>query len=277
MIYFIVRQFCKFVLRFFTKKIEVEGIENLPKSGPIVFASNHPNSFLDAIVINCKIDRPTWSLARGDAFKKPWAKAILSKFFMMPIYRISEGKEYLQKNDETFEKCFALFKNNQQVLIFSEGICTNQTALLPLKKGTARLVQQVWQTDLPLQVVPVGLSYNDYSSFGKNIKLVIGKPIFKDEFDNINTEGVFLRTFNETLNVQLQNLAHRPLDKPSFIDSPLYYLGLVLNFPLNFILTNFVRSKTKGTVFYDSVVYGLMVALLPIYWGVLFLILRLIF
>ncbi len=54
-------------------------------------ACNHPNSFLDAIIIGAHFKRPVHFLARGDVFKHPLSKAILIRLKVIPIYRLSEG------------------------------------------------------------------------------------------------------------------------------------------------------------------------------------------
>ena len=41
----------------------------LKSKGPLLIAFNHPNSFMDAILVDILFDQPVWSLARGDAFK----------------------------------------------------------------------------------------------------------------------------------------------------------------------------------------------------------------
>jgi len=266
MIYIVLRQFIRFVLRFYIKKVEVNGMENLPLHGAVMLAGFHPNSFLDALIINCKVDRPIWSLARGDAFKKPIARKILSQFFMMPIYRISEGKEYLGKNDETFERCSEIFKSKSQVLIFSEGLCNNQTELLPLKKGTSRLAMQTWMSGSDMVIVPVAVNYNEFGKIGKNITLNFGPAIKKTDFDELAMDGKAIKTFNEKLTAGLTKLVRRDFNKPTFGSSWFFYLTYILHYPLHLVLGAFVKAKTKGTVFYDSIYVGLLIVSLPLYW-----------
>ncbi len=179
MLYGFLKVYVGFILKFFIKDIKINGKEHIPANGAVMFASFHPNSFLDAILLDCLVDRPVWSLARGDAFKRDWVRNLLTKLCMMPIYRISEGKENLDKNDETFEKCSQVFRQKGQVLIFSEGLCTNQTQLLPLKKGTARLALQSWDEGIAVEVVPTALNYDQFTSIGKRIVLnFISSPSF---------------------------------------------------------------------------------------------------
>jgi len=43
-------------------------------------------------------------------------------------------------------------------------------------------------------------------------------------------------------------------------------LTYILHYPLHLLLGAFVKSKTKGTVFYDSIYVGLLIVSLPLYW-----------
>ena len=80
--------------------------------GPLLIAANHPNSFLDAIIIATLFDKPVYSLARGDAFKKPLYARLLRKLNMHPVYRTSEGVENMEHNYSTFDACKVIFKKN---------------------------------------------------------------------------------------------------------------------------------------------------------------------
>lgn len=254
------------ILKLFFKDVKVSGLENIPKDKPVILAAFHPNSFLDAMVLDCLIRKPVWSLARGDAFKKPWVRNLLHKLCMMPIYRISEGKENLSKNDETFEQCAKVFRKGGQVLIFSEGLCTNQTQLLPLKKGTARLTLQAWEDGLDVHVVPTAVNYSQYTSIGKKVAINFGEPIQKSRFDNTEPTGINVNKFNSHLKTGLESVITRDFGFTS-CRTPLHYLLYFPHFPLSIVLKYFVKNKTKGTVFFDSVYVGLFVATIPIYWA----------
>ena len=152
--------------------------------GPLLLACNHPNSFLDAIILDILFRKPIWSLARGDVFTKPFYISLLTKLKILPVYRTSEGVENLEANYTTFDSCKEIFINNGIVLMFSEGKCINEWHLRPLKKGTARLAISTWQNGIDLKVLPVGINYNSFKKFGKNIFLNFGMMISKDEITN---------------------------------------------------------------------------------------------
>ncbi len=269
MLYFILRPFVRFIFKFFFKRLSINGLENIPKSGAIILASNHSNSFLDAAIIGCYLDRRMWSLGRGDVFKKKWAKKLLSSFFMLPVFRLSEGKEFMTGNDETFKDCLDLFKKGEIVLIFSEGFSNHQTKLLPLKKGTARLSQMAWLDGIDLAIVPIMISYEDFFKFGKNTNYNIGKPIKKSDFEDVREDSFFLKIFNNLLEQKLTSLQNRTFTDVSFIQNPVYYISSVLFFPAHSFASFLSRKITKGSAFFDSIVLGLLIVIYPIYWGLL--------
>ena len=122
----------------------------LEEHGPLLIAANHPNSFLDAIILSSLFKFPVYSLARGDAFANRFVTKILTSLNMLPVYRVSEGVENLENNYTTFDACQELFSQRKIVLIFSEGRCINEWHLRPLKKGTARLALTAWMHNVPL-------------------------------------------------------------------------------------------------------------------------------
>jgi 1-acyl-sn-glycerol-3-phosphate acyltransferase len=266
LLYYFLRPIVTFLLKFLIKHISITGLDNIPKSGAVMLSSNHSNSFFDAVIICCTLERRIWSLARGDVFKKPIAKKLLSSLFMMPVHRLSEGKEHLGDNDDTFKKCIDLFKQGEVILIFSEGICTNQTKLLPLKKGTARLAQKAWSDGIDLVVVPVGITYNNFKLFGKQINLNFGSKMSKADFESVSDDGFFLKAFNDKLTEKLNKILDWSFPKKGFAQGLLFSLGSVINFPANFISAAVSRKMTKGSVFFDSITLGLFIVVLPIYW-----------
>src|SRR5690606_1985030 len=177
------------LLKIFCRRIEINKAEILKIKGPVLLACNHPNSLLDAIIIDVLFDQPVYSLTRGDVFKNRFINNIFSQLKMLPVYRFSEGVENLGTNYETFEACREIFKNNGIVQVFSEGLCINEWKLRPLKKGTARLAISSWDDGIPLTIIPVGINYSSFRRFGKNVYINFGKTITQEDVDHSNEIG----------------------------------------------------------------------------------------
>ena len=166
---------------------------------------NHPNSFR-CYCLALYLKYPVYSLTRGDAFKGKKITKILTSLNMLPVYRISEGAENLDNNYFTFDECQNIFRKGGIVLIFSEGRCINEWHLRPLKKGTARLALSAWQQNIPLKILPLGINYSSFRTFGKNLFLNFGNIINKEDINVDLSSGKAVNEFNEKLQQQLQSL-----------------------------------------------------------------------
>ncbi len=326
--YQIIKFLARCALFFFCRKITVTNKDLFKIKGPLLLAANHPNSFFDAILLGALFKRPVHFLTRGDAFKKPFARKLLSILKAIPIYRLQEGKEYLSLNEPTFEKCYDILKHGGIILIFSEGLCENQWQLRPLKKGTARIAIQSWKklnNPQDFRVLPVGINYHSFILFGKNVIIDFGEPLTKDLFENDNTEAEHVNYFNKLLYHRIagcmvmdngkEELVKFLLSNPNFIRQNSHaiqevkglqqalqhryeassipqkelkklityghgywingvvlvlllipaLLGLIIHLPFYMPLKNYVRKKTNDSVFYDSVLFGLLFITYPVY------------
>lgn len=197
-----IKGYLKVTSHFFFEKIEISGKENLPADCPVIFACNHPNAFLDSIVMTSCTQRPLYYTARGDFFKSKVASALLRYIHILPVFRKEEGKEYLYKNEETFSDCIDIFKKNGAIIIFSEGFCVNEWNLRPLRKGTARLANEAWNNpDIGdrLKVVPVAIHYSSWLKLFPRVYIEFLENIEKKSFFNSEETGIFNKQFNERL------------------------------------------------------------------------------
>ena len=251
----------------------------LKESGPLLIAANHPNSFLDAIILSTLFKAPVHSLARGDAFAGKWITRFLKSINMLPVYRVSEGVENLDHNYSTFDACQKLFEENKIVLIFSEGRCINEWHLRPLKKGTARLALVAWQHNTPLKVLPLGINYSSFRKFGKNVHLNFGEIIEqKDMYEDL-ASGKAIKEFNRKLDSQLKDLVYE-IDKNDqeklktyfYVNQPLLkklllfipaVFGFVVNMPFYFLSHLIIKDRAKDH--YDSVMTAILFFFYPLY------------
>lgn len=200
---------------------------------------------------------------------------------MFPVYRVSEGVENLENNYETFEKCKEIFKKNGIVLIFSEGRCINEWKLRPLKKGTARLAQSSWQEGIPLKILPAGINYQSFTSFGKNIQLNFGDLLYEKDFTVNKGYGKIINEFNDKLKTALKSLVMEldPADlrkrkelffiRQGLLKKVLLFfpavIGYLLHTPFYFPIKKFAFLKGGHNDHYDSLLVGLLFVFYPVY------------
>jgi 1-acyl-sn-glycerol-3-phosphate acyltransferase len=282
----LVKLYARLCIKIYCRKIIINKPEYLKAKGPLLFAANHPNSFLDGIILTTLLEENLYSLARGDAFKKPWHKKILLWLHQLPVYRTSEGVENLEHNYTTFKACQEVFKQNGIVMIFSEGRCINEWHLRPLKKGTARLAISTWLKGIDLTVVPVGFNYSSFRNFGKNVIINFGEPLDKQPVLEHVSDGKQFYYFNEQLRDQLGKLVYEitPSDKKKLND--LLYVpqsnflkfvlaipalaGFILHAPLYFSVKG-ITKKYFDNDHFDSVVASLLMLAYFLYLPLLFI------
>lgn len=247
----------------------------------MLLACNHPNSFLDGVILDTLFDQPLYSLARGDVFKKAFYSKLLTALKLLPVYRTSEGVENLITNYDTFENCKEIFRKKGIVIIFSEGKCINEWHLRPLKKGTARLALSSWSENIPLRVLPVGINYSSFRRFGKNMFINFGDVIEKKDLDMSQADGIRYQSFNILLEQQLKQLVFEINKKdkkkqqellqkePSAMKKVFLFLpaliGLLAHWPVYQAIKKFTLKKTSHNDHYDSVLTGLLLFAYPLY------------
>jgi 1-acyl-sn-glycerol-3-phosphate acyltransferase len=279
--YRLLKVFVRLAMLIFCRKIIINKPELLKVKGPLLLACNHPNSFLDSVIINTLFKQPVWSLARGDVFKKPFYIRLLTAMKILPVYRTSEGVENLNENYKTFDACIDIFKKDGLVLIYSEGKCINEWHLRPLKKGTARLAFKSWEEKIPLQVLPVGINYSSFHRFGKNLFINFGDTISIEDINMNEADGIRHQTFNNKLKEQLEILVHEipktdkeqqhdKLElKPSLLTKIILavpaFFGWVAHLPLFIPIKNFTWKRTANNDHYDSVMMGILFVSYPFY------------
>lgn len=125
---------------------------------------------------------------------------------MLPVYRVRDGWSMISNNHAIFDTCKHLLNNNEAVVIFPEGSHNLARRVRPLSKGFTRIVFDTLEAnpELPLQLVPVGLNFQDATLYPDRTAIYYGKPIDVKDFVSRNrNEGV----------VKLKSTIHSELSK----------------------------------------------------------------
>jgi 1-acyl-sn-glycerol-3-phosphate acyltransferase len=254
----ILKLFIQAGLWLFCQEIHLKNKHLFKTKGPLLIIANHPNSFLDALIIGSYYNRRMYFLARGDAFKKPIHRFLLESLNMIPVYRLREGKEFLHLNDYAFNKSIELLSKGYAVLVFIEGICINSHELQPFKKGTARIVEGVQKLNVHPKIHVAGIAFNQLRGIGKHINLIVtemkNNPIILNSKDRV--------VFNQLVFQQLQENIIIPTTPTQYNKLNAFY---TLHLPYYTMVKNWVDKKTKHTVFYDSILFSTLLFTYPLF------------
>lgn len=281
MFYKFLKIYARIAIKIYCSRVVVNKPEVLKQGGPMLLACNHPNSFLDGMILTTLFEHPVHSLARGDAFKNKWISKFLHSIQLLPVYRTSEGVENLEHNYTTFAACQETFRANEIVLIFSEGRCENEWHLRPLKKGTARLAIAAWNNKLPLKVIPTALNYSSFKKFGKEVHVFFGSLIPVEMVMTEETEGKQLLAFNREVNDQLKTMVYEIEPDDVFKRRKIFSIGKkssfpflllpaiagwLLHAPLFYLCKLIAHARYRNSGHYDSVQTSLLLLSYPFYW-----------
>lgn len=186
--YLFLKNWISLALFCYYRKIEVVGLENIPKNKPVLFLSNHQNALLDILLIATRCNHKPWYLTRADVFRGKWFRRLFSFLQMLPIYRIRDGKANLYKNKKIFETCAQLLNSNEAILLFPEADHNLRRRVRPLSKGFTRIIDASLELDanIDLQLVPVGQNYQLPKVAGDQAAIYFGKPISIQDFKHKN-------------------------------------------------------------------------------------------
>ncbi len=169
--------FLRLLVSVFFRHVAVVGDENIPESGPVIFAGNHPNSLIDPVIIIATCGRKVHFAAASVLFRTPVMKALLSAVGAVPVYRKMDGAK--GSNDDTFRTLHEVLAGGAAMGIFPEGLSHDEAQLQQLKTGTARIAVGLLRKhpDLTVRVVPCGLNYVQRRAFRSRAMVQYGVPM----------------------------------------------------------------------------------------------------
>ena len=191
---------------------------------------------MDALALLFAAKRTVVFLARADIFKKKFVAEILYFLRILPVYRPRDGQGEVKKNPQTFEKTSEVLQKNLGVVIFPEGTHTDKQSLLQLKKGFAKIAMQTEESNdfkLGIQLVPVGISYTDYTQCQSTLSVNFGHPIdLADYYEEYKRKpAIALNQIRDKMSESLkENMIH--------IEDDEYYNAT------DFLMTSFANKET---------------------------------
>ncbi len=203
----------KTALRANFNKLVITGRSTIPKNKPVIFAPNHRNALIDALLL-VYISWHTKQivfLARADIFKKKFVSWILRGMRIVPVYRIRDGKDNLDKNTEIFDISGRILKNNNPIALFPEARHNPKQSLLPLQKAAPRIVlptEAKFDFSLDSRIIPVSIYYTDEFEFLSDCYLSFGNPIYVDDYKEVYEQNpnLAINKLRNDLEERMKNL-----------------------------------------------------------------------
>jgi 1-acyl-sn-glycerol-3-phosphate acyltransferase len=170
------RFWSKWGLFFAGISLEVAGVENIPKDGPVIYMGNHQGSF-DILALTMAIPRRFSWLAKEELFRIPFFGDAMRRAGYIPLDR-SDGRRALKSMDAAASR----IKSGTSVLLFPEGTRTYDGKLLPFKRGGFLLAGKAGVPIVPFTINGSAkiTPRNRITLHPGKISIVFGRPIKTD-------------------------------------------------------------------------------------------------
>jgi len=169
-------------VRVFFRRIEVEGVENVPGQGPVLLLPNHPNALVDALVIVMQLNRPVSLTAKSTLADNSFLRFFIRATGVILLHRKQDaglGADRSQ-NVKAIEECLRRLSGGAALCLFPEGQSHSDPSLRPFRWGAARIALEYTKTctsSAALKIVPVGLNFLRKERFRSDVWVRFGEPI----------------------------------------------------------------------------------------------------
>jgi len=186
----------------------VTGLDNIPKTGGVILASNHL-SFIDSVFLPLVIDRRIFFLAKSDYFRgkglKGWAtKAFMNGTGMLPIDR-SGGKA----SEASLNTGLRVLHEGEVLGIYPEGTRSPDGKMYRGRTGVARMILEGDVPVVPVamidteKVMPIGSKLPKVRRLG----IVIGEPLDFSRFKGLEGDRFILRSITDEIMYELNRIS----------------------------------------------------------------------
>ena len=191
----------KFILKGVIKalyKVEIKGLEHLPKSGSAIIACNH-QSYLDALALYVFSDRDINFLAYYKLFEIKFVGSILKKHKDVAI----KDKD-VEQIKQAFEQCCDILDHDKLLCIFPEGTLSPDGEIHQFKSG----IKHLWMK-CPKPIIPVAIDGFWHTMFSRRpVKDKLCNP-FKRKVLKINIAPPVIFNGEPAYPANLQNIIEK--------------------------------------------------------------------
>jgi 1-acyl-sn-glycerol-3-phosphate acyltransferase len=187
---------------------KVEGLENLSRKTPYIFAANH-NSHIDEFVIMPPVYKGTRRVTHFFADRKHWFQGkiyfrILAwRFGAIPVDR-GQGT-----GDQAIDRGVRLLKKGHNVIIYPEGTRGDSFELNKGKVGVAKMALKANVPVVPLGVFGTHLLMpkgKHKPSIRRVVTVKIGKPMYFNDYMGRANDQETYREITDRIMVEIANL-----------------------------------------------------------------------
>lgn len=197
-------------------KPQISGKEYIPKTGPVIFVSNHI-SFFDSIFISLLVPRKVHFIAKAEYFKRTSFRTTLTKYWFKMLGQIPLDRDNNTKAIKTIDKTCKILNDGGTIGVYPEGSRSPDGKIYKGHIGISHLILSTNAIVIPISLVA---NYIEKAAGKKSkkkkipnlmqVRIIVSKPL------NFS----YIRDFN---NVLFNNNNH--FIKRSIVDTIMYSIA----------------------------------------------------
>jgi 1-acyl-sn-glycerol-3-phosphate acyltransferase len=186
----------------------VSGVENVPKTGPAILASNHI-SFIDSIFLPLVLDRNVTFLAKSEYFTGKGITGFIVRTFMKSLGQLPIDRSGGKASEASLTTGLGVLGRGELLGIYPEGTRSPDTRLYRGRTGVARMILEGHVPVIPVGMIdtekamPIGTRIPKVRKIG----VVIGEPLDFSRFAGLEGDRFILRSITDEIMVEIARLS----------------------------------------------------------------------
>lgn len=195
MLYSIIKGFLSFV--FFFLHLQAEGLENLPKSGPVIIASNHVSNW-DPVVVAVVVNRPIHFIGKASLFKYRFSDKLFRALHAFPVRRGIPDRQAIRN-------ALQVLDDGNVLGIFPEG-ARNRAGDIKAQSGVALIAIKSGAPVVPVACLGTGHMFP--CGWFHPLMVRIGKPIYGEDLSEQGAKSARMEQFSADIMNKINILLH---------------------------------------------------------------------
>jgi len=188
----------------------VFGLENIPKTGGVILASNHL-SFIDSIFLPLVVRRRVAFLAKSEYFTGTGLKGWATRQFFKATGQLPIDRSGGRASEDSLNTGLRVLGGGGILGIYPEGTRSPDARMYRGRTGVARMVLEARVPIVPVAMIDTEKAMPTGTRVPKvrRIGIIIGEPLDFSRFDGMEGDRFVLRAITDELMYELQRLSHQ--------------------------------------------------------------------
>ena len=189
---------------------DIVGLENIPKKGPVVFASNHL-SVIDSILMPLVVKRQVYFLAKAEYFRGKGVKGRMTKWFMTSVGQLPIDRSGGQASQNSLDTGVEVLNSGRWLGIYPEGTRSPDGRLYRGRTGIARMLLAADESVPVIPVVMVGTDRIMPIGAKRPVRgrtgIIFGEPLDFSRYRTMPADRFVLRAITDEIMSEIAQLS----------------------------------------------------------------------